>query len=103
MMPAATLAAWSDPVPGTRHESAGDCATCAGLGGGSNTVACQCYACGRLYTYDVAVPVFDLRTQRVIHAVTGHEVSGYIPFDFPPLVRGRDGKLTRAAQFDLFA
>jgi hypothetical protein len=100
MMPAATLAAWSDPAPGNGHESGGlHCHTCGGLGGGSNTVACECYACGRLYTYDVALPVFDLRTQRV---AVEPATKGYIPFDFPPLVRGRDGRLTRARQFDLF-
>jgi hypothetical protein len=89
MMPAATLAAWSDPAPGTAsHWTDGK-------------TPLPCSTCGKVHHADL--PVFDLRTQRVVPVVTGHEVSGYIPFDFPPLVRGRNGKITRAAQFDLFA
>lgn len=91
MMPAATLAAWSDPEPGTGHESHWT----------DGKTPLPCSTCGE--AHHAALPVFDLRIQRVVPVVTGHEVSGYIPFDFPPLVRGRNGKITRAAQFNLFA
>lgn len=89
MMPAATIAAWSDPEPGNGHESDRS------IGRPS-----LCSQCG--IAHHAAPPVFDLQAGRVVPVVTGHEVSGYVPFDFPPLVRGKNGKLARAAQFDLF-
>jgi hypothetical protein len=89
MMPAATIAAWSDPAPGTGHKLDGSF--------GRPTLCSQCGI-----AHHVGLPIFDLQTQRIIPVVTGHEVSGYVPFDFPPLVRGKKGKLARAAQFDLF-
>jgi hypothetical protein len=89
MMPAATIAAWSDPEPGTGHEL--DCSI------GRPTLCSQCGI-----AHHVGLPVFDLQAGRVVPVVTGHEISGYVPFDFPPLVRGKNGKLARAAQFVLF-
>lgn len=89
MMPAATIAAWSDSAPGTGHQLDRSI--------GRPTLCSQCGI-----AHHVGLPIFDLQTQRIIPVVTGHEVSGYVPFDFPPLVRGKNGKLTRAAQFDLF-
>jgi hypothetical protein len=88
MMPAATIAAWSDPEPGTGHELDRN------IGRPS-----LCSQCG--IAHHDGLPIFDLQTQRIIPVVTGHEVSGYVPFDFAPLVRKR-GKLARAAQFVLF-
>ena len=88
MIAAATIAAWSDPAPGTGHELDRNI--------GRPTICSQCRI-----AHHVKPPVFDLQTQRIIPVVTGHEISGYVPFDFPPLVRKR-GKVTRAAQFDLF-
>jgi len=89
MMPAAHMAAWSDPETGNRHES--------DRSFGRPTICSQCRI-----AHHVEPPVFDLQTQRIIPVVTGHEISGYVPFDFAPLVRGKNGKLARAAQFDLF-
>ena len=89
MIAAATIAAWSDPAPGTGHELDRNI--------GRPTICSQCRI-----AHHVKPPVFDLQTQRIIPVVTGHEISGYVPFDFPPLVRGKNGRLTRAAQFDLF-
>ena len=88
MIAAATIAAWSDPAPGTGHELDRNI--------GRPTICSLCRI-----AHHVKPPVFDLQTQRIIPVVTGHEISGYVPFDFPPLVRKR-GKVTRAAQFDLF-
>jgi len=88
MMPAATIAAWSDPEAGTVHEL--------NRSFGRPTICSQCRI-----AHHVEPPVFDLQTQRIIPVVTGHEISGYVPFDFAPLVRKR-GKLARAAQFVLF-
>lgn len=88
MMPAAHMAAWSDPEAGTVHELDRNI--------GRPTICSQCRI-----AHHVEPPIFDLQTQRIIPVVTGHEISGYVPFDFPPLVRKR-GKLTRAAQFALF-
>ena len=88
MMPAAHMAAWSDPEPGTVDEL--------DRSFGRPTICSQCRI-----AHHVEPPVFDLQTQRIIPVVTGHEISGYVPFDFPPLVR-KHGKLTRAAQFALF-
>jgi hypothetical protein len=89
MMPAATIAAWSDPAPGTGHELDRSI--------GRPTLCSQCGI-----AHHAELPVFDLQTQRIVPVVTGHEISGYVPFDFPPLVRGKKGKLARAAQFVLF-
>jgi len=88
MMPAAHMAAWSDPEAGTVYEL--------NRSFGRPTICSQCRI-----AHHVEPPVFDLQTQRIISVVTGHEISGYVPFDFAPLVRNR-GKLTRAAQFVLF-
>lgn len=63
---------------------------------GRPTICSQCRI-----AHHVEPPIFDLQTQRIIPVVTGHEISGYVPFDFAPLVR-KQGKLTRAAQFALF-
>jgi hypothetical protein len=89
MMPAAHIAAWSDPEPGTGHDLDRSI--------GRPTLCSQCGI-----AHHAELPIFDLQTQRIIPVVTGHEVSGYVSFDFPPLVRGKNGKLARAAQFDLF-
>ena len=88
-MPAAHMAAWSDPEAGTVHEL--------DRSFGRPTICSQCGI-----AHHAEPPIFDLQTQRIIPVVTGHEVSGYVPFDFPPLIRGKNGKLTRAAQFALF-
>ena len=88
MMPAAHMAAWSDPEAGTVHEL--------NRSFGRPTICSQCRI-----AHHVEPPVFDLQTQRIIPVVTGHEISGYVPFDFAPLIRKR-GKLARAAQFVLF-
>ena len=89
MMPAAHMAAWSDPEAGTVHEL--------DRSFGRPTICSQCGI-----AHHAEPPIFDLQTQRIIPVVTGHEVSGYVPFDFPPLIRGKNGTLTRAAQFALF-
>jgi len=81
--------AWFDPASSTGHEL-----------DGSFGKPILCSQCG--IAHHVGLPIFDLQTQRIIPIVTGHEVSGYVSFDFPPLVRGKNGKLARAAQFDLF-
>ncbi len=88
-MPAAHIAAWSDPASSTGHELDGSF--------GKPTLCSQCGI-----AHHAELPVFDLQAGRVVPVVTGHEVSGYVSFDFPPLVRGKNGKLARAAQFDLF-
>ena len=89
MMPAAHIAAWSDPEQGTGHELDRSI--------GRPTLCSQCGI-----AHHAELPVFDLQTQRIVPVVTGHEISGYVSFDFPPLVRGKNGKLARAAQFVLF-
>lgn len=80
--------AWFDPASSTGHELDGSF--------GKPTLCSQCGI-----AHHVGLPIFDLQTQRIIPVVTGHEISGYVPFDFAPLVRKR-GKLARAAQFVLF-
>lgn len=74
---------------------------CTDLGGSADTVPCECATCGRTFAYDkgATLPVFDTVSRRMMFPPT---TSGCVPFDFPPLVRGRDGKLTRANQFTLF-
>jgi len=92
MMPAAHIAACAasfDPASSIGHELDRSI--------GRPTLCSQCGI-----AHHVELPVFDLQAGRVVPVVTGNEISGYVPFDFPPLVRGKNGKLARAAQFDLF-